>query len=60
LNSGSRYEESPGARHDPLFNDIKSNNIYFTDFIKIVQKAQFKKSALREKLRELENDKDAF
>lgn len=40
--------------HDPLFDDMQKNNEHFADFIQIVQKAQAQKSAIREKLRDLE------
>jgi tetratricopeptide (TPR) repeat protein len=41
--------------HDPLFDEMQKDNEYFTDFIQIVQKAQAKKSAIREKIRALES-----
>jgi tetratricopeptide (TPR) repeat protein len=40
--------------HDPLFDEMQKNNAHFADFIQIVQKAQSQKSAIRERLREVE------
>lgn len=42
------------APHDPLFDSAQSDKKFFGDFMQIVQKAQARKIALREKIRNLE------
>ena len=42
--------------HDPLFDDARKDPKYFADFIQIVQKAQQRKNAIREKIRDVEAD----
>lgn len=45
--------------HDPLFDELQKDPEYFAYFIQIIQKAQAKKTAVREKIRELERH-DSF
>jgi hypothetical protein len=40
--------------HDPLFDEALRDAEFFADFMQIVQKAQARKNAIREKLREME------
>jgi hypothetical protein len=40
--------------HDPLFDDALRDADFFADFMQIIQKAQARKNAIREKVREME------
>lgn len=40
--------------HDPLFDEAQNDKEFFADFMQVIQKAQARKNALREKIRSLE------